>query len=118
MMSVTVSGLSIIVLRTATSMLASAPACPLRCATTSWLGSCHAQPETSPARRAEGRGGRRADPLTLVGLLVRARLPAERVTQLVRIGRHHRMRPGAGQEPARDEALAVPVALLPDPEAR
>jgi hypothetical protein len=28
------------------------------------------------------------------------------------------MRPGAGEDPAGDVALAVPVALLPDPEAR
>jgi hypothetical protein len=28
------------------------------------------------------------------------------------------MRPGAGEEPARDVTLAVPMALLPDPEAR
>src|SRR5215471_13729375 len=117
MIPVTVSGISIIVLRTATSMGVSAPAFPLRCATTSWLGSCHAQAESSPVTGVRsGRRGRGGRPV--LGLFFRVRPPAEGIAQLVRIGRHDRVRAGAGDEPARDITLPLPVALLPDPEAR
>src|SRR5437773_7311631 len=119
MIPVTVSGTSIIVLRTATSMWASAPVFPLRCATTSWLGSCHAQAESSPCGRpGADPGPGHGPPRRRLGHLFQVILRAERVAQLVRINRHHRMWADAGHDPARDEALPLPVALLPDPVSR
>src|SRR5262249_20833593 len=80
-------------------------------------------------RAAAGRGGdrrpggRRSGPAAArrgvcLWPLFQIPLPAESIPQFVRIGRHHRVRAGAGDDPACDVASALPVALLPDPVSR